>query len=1553
VADTTILSWISAEVDQALERVRAQIANFASTPQDTSVLGNCPEHLHQVSGALSMVGLSGATRFCEVLEKSFSGLSADAASKVNRIDAAVVQLKKYVDDLVHGEPNVALRLYPAYRDIVELSGRADASEVELFFPDLTPPAPSHPNPRPEEGGELKSFLQSQRTRWQRGILAWLRKDASGLDEMRETLDAVHSVAHRLPEKRAIWWVAVGLVDALLDASDPAQIAVARRLWTKIDIYLRELASGASPDNEDLLRELLLAIARCAPLTQRIRDVKFLYGLDALVPRAAGAGDGPAAASLQPVLDEVREKLRKLRKFWRQYIAGEPKTRDVIRERSRTLQPKAKPLQSAHLDRLLGAIAQAADRLPDPRPRESDEMLVEMAAAFLLADHILDTFGSPAADLDEQVGLLTGWLIEAANGKASSLPEGLRPELVQEIGAIRLRAQVAREILINLQHVEQALDRFARGHAGVKDMQPLAAQLRQIHGALSVLRWERAVGILERCEELVSALAPGSPDIDWLAEGLSSLGLYVTPCLDGREPRESPLNLFIERFEKRPRQATASASKPQGPESEELLEIFLEEAREVLANIEASLPVSRAEPANLEALSTLRRAFHTLKGSGRMVGLTMLGDAAWEVEQVFNRWLEEKQAASPELLDMASAAAKHLAMWIEQLGAGEKPPIDPGVIAGLTQRLKPEVGQIYLKEARSHIATLQAQCTSWCANRGTSASEEFMRAAHTLASCSRTAGYEPVANLAAALEQWMPVAGNTVDEADASVVSSAVTRLGEMVAAVADKSPPAAADELVAELEALRSRVQPAAKPKDKRVLKDDLDTDLVPIFLEEAQDLVPQLAADLRDWKTNPQDRKIADAVKRGLHTLKGSARMAGAIRLGELAHIMESRIEFALEAGDVSVAVFDDLQGQMDRLSTDIDRMRRPVADASAPASAAEEAVVAPTPGPTTSSGPQPVAMLRVNADRLDYLINESGEVAIARARIEAELRQVKQSLTELDESISRLRMQLKEVEIQADSQMQNRRSVLDEREQEFDPLEFDRYTRLQELTRMMAEGLNDAASIQQGLIKNLGETDAALLQQARIGRELQQDLMRMRALPFGNLSERLHRIVRQSARDLGKKAELAIDGAQVELDRSVLERIAAPLEHLIRNALAHGIEDPAARIGAGKSEAGRIAVALRQDANQIVIVVSDDGRGIDYRRLRQKALEQGLIAGDRALSDDEESQLLFLSGLSTAESVTELAGRGVGMDVVRTEISAIGGRIEVATSPGAGATFTIYLPLTLAVTQTVLVRAGAMSAAILASAVEQVLRVKADQLVAYYEKGSVSFQGHDYPLHYLRELLGYRGATDIQASNAVVLVRGGNQRAAIHVDQLAGNREMVLKNIGPQLARLPGVSGATVMPDGSIVLILNPVQLAMRRQQILTRTTGMEVTSNITAEAPIVMVVDDSITVRKITTRLLEREGYRVVAARDGVDALEQLKNERPAVMLIDIEMPRMDGFDLTRNVRGDPKTMDIPIIVISSRSAPKHRSRAAALGVNVYLGKPYEESDLLQQIAAFVRP
>lgn len=1552
MADTTILSWITAEVDQALERVRRQLAAYRSTPGDASPLATCPEHLHQVSGALNMVGLSGATRFCEALETSLTGLDDAGAEGAAVLDRAVLELKQFVDDVARGQPNVPTRLYPAYRELAQLQGREDSSEIELFFPDLTPPAPSHPRPLALDDGDLPAFLQSQRTRWQRSILAWIRRQPHALDDMRETLDAIHSVAHRLPERRALWWVAGGLVDALLDVSDPRRLAYARSLWNKIDMHIRELAQGkgAAPDNEPLLRELLYTIACCPPLTQRLRDIKRLYALDALVPKLAE----PDMDTLQPALEEVRSRLQAAQQTWRQYLEGEANGAAAFRARLEALRERAAELCNAPLTRLLGALAAAGASLPVSRPPEDEAMLAEMASAFLLAESILETFTQPVADVEEQVEIMSRWLGEAASASGSAAPPaGLRSELTQYVNALQLRAQVAKEILANLQQIEQVIDSFARGQGSADALEAARPELRQIHGALTVLGWERAIAVLEHCEALIAVLTPGSEDLDWIAEGLSCVGLFIAPCLHGREPRLAAVDLFLERLAKRAERPKPAPEAARPAPSEELLQVFLEEAVEVLSSVEAELAVCRADPGKLDTLAAIRRGFHTLKGSGRMVGLAELGDAAWEVERAMNQWLEQKQPASAELLELVATAYGCFTAWVAQLRRGESPIVDAAPLVRLSARLRGQdaaaarVLEIYFKEAATHAATLRAQCAAWRNKPGGEVAPEFTRAAHTLASSSRTAGFADIAGVAAALEQWMPLASRTTEAADIAVIAKCIGALAAMVAAAGRGEARPGAEEAGAALQALKDRLQVPPRPKDKRAVRDDIDPDLLPVFLEEARELLPQMGADLRDWKASPQDRNAADAVKRALHTLKGSARMAGAIRLGELTHLMESRIEYALEPGELTSELFEELEAKMDRLSADLEKLgRAPEAPVAPPLPAhAPARPVAPPPMPAGSA-----ATLRVNAERLDRLITEAGEAAIARSRIEAELRQVKPALGDLSESIARLRTQLREVEIQADSQMQSRRAVLTEREGEFDPLEFDRYTRLQELTRMMAEGLSDAASIQQALLTSLGETDAALLQQARISRELQQDLMRLRAVPFASLSERLHRVVRQTARDLGKKAELSIEGGQVELDRGVLERIAAPLEHMLRNALVHGIEEPGARTKQGKSETGRIAVALRQEANEIVLALSDDGQGIDGARLRTRAVAKGLLAEDQALSEEERAQLVFLSGLSSAESVTELAGRGIGMDVVRNEVSVIGGRVELATAPGRGTSFTIYLPLTLAVTQTLMVRAASTSLAIPSAMVEQVLRTKSDELVAFYEQGKVVFQGRDYALHYLRQLFGNRSATQIRENNAVLLLRSGAQRLAVHVDELVGSREMVVKNIGPQLARVCGVAGATVMPDGSIVLIINPAQLASRAAIPAVRTAVPEAGVEQVRSAPLVMVVDDSITVRKITGRLLEREGYRVLTAKDGIDALEQLKGELPAVMLVDIEMPRMDGFDLARNVRGDPRTMDIPIIVISSRTAPKHRSRATQLGVNAFLGKPYDEAELVRQVAAF---
>jgi chemosensory pili system protein ChpA (sensor histidine kinase/response regulator) len=270
--------------------------------------------------------------------------------------------------------------------------------------------------------------------------------------------------------------------------------------------------------------------------------------------------------------------------------------------------------------------------------------------------------------------------------------------------------------------------------------------------------------------------------------------------------------------------------------------------------------------------------------------------------------------------------------------------------------------------------------------------------------------------------------------------------------------------------------------------------------------------------------------------------------------------------------------------------------------------------------------------------------------------------------------------------------------------------------------------------------------------------------------------------------------------------------------------------------------------------------------------------------------------------------------------------------------------------VTQAVLVRSGENVIALPTGMVEQVLRIKADALARHFEAKSIDFQDHPYPLHSMRQLLGRSAPSELEPYNSVLLLRSGLQRVAVHVDELLGNQEIVVKNIGAQLARVPGVSGATVLADGRIALIMNPVQLASRQGAVPGMPSVVHTTSARAAAAPLVMVVDDSLTVRKVTSRLLEREGYRVVTAKDGVDALEQMAEALPRVMLVDIEMPRMDGFDLARHVRGDPRTRELPVIFISSRTAEKHRNQAAQLGVNAFLGKPYAEAELLELVAKY---
>ncbi len=745
--------------------------------------------------------------------------------------------------------------------------------------------------------------------------------------------------------------------------------------------------------------------------------------------------------------------------------------------------------------------------------------------------------------------------------------------------------------------------------------------------------------------------------------------------------------------------------------------------------------------------------------------------------------------------------------------------------------------------------------------------------------------------------------------------------------------------------------------------RDELDPDLLPVFLEEGSELLPALEAALRQWMQQPNETVGIAALLRYLHTLKGSARMTGAMQLGQQLHQLESRIEQIGRLGAAAPALLEDLLEQLDDSRRLFERLR-PQPQPTVLAPVTTEPVFPAPPATSAPMANQPVAaslLVRVRADLLEGLANQAGEIAIARSRVEDRIDAVHAALHDMNENVMRLQHQLREMEIQAESRIAAQQQWQGS-EREFDPLEFDRFTRLQELTRMMAESVNDVSSVQQSLTKTTQQAQLDLAAQARLNRSLQEDLLRMRMVPFGSITERLYRVCRQTGKEMDKRVSLDIQGTDVDVDRQVLERMAGPLEHLLRNAVVHGIESESGRRAVGKDGVGQLQVQVRREGRQVVIVCKDDGQGLDMRQIRVKAESLGLVAADAEVTDDILQQWIFEPGFSTASQVTELAGRGIGMDVVRAEAEHLGGRVSLHSTAGQGTQFEIRLPLTLAVSQVVLVKAGKRTYALPAAAIEHVQQLKSAALAAAHQRGLVDWREQTPALAYLPVLLGEESAVPLpQLPTPVVIVRAAQGLLALHVDQVLGNREVVLKSAGPHLARVTGVAGATVLGSGEVVLILEPAAMqSSERPQTPTPTLPLIPAASLLAPStapalssqPLVMVVDDSLTVRRVTQRLLLRAGYQVLLAKDGLDALEQLQSVTPDVMLLDIEMPRMDGFELTRHLRGNDSTRTLPIIMITSRTAAKHRRYAETLGVNAYLGKPYQDMALLEQVASCLK-
>ena len=591
--------------------------------------------------------------------------------------------------------------------------------------------------------------------------------------------------------------------------------------------------------------------------------------------------------------------------------------------------------------------------------------------------------------------------------------------------------------------------------------------------------------------------------------------------------------------------------------------------------------------------------------------------------------------------------------------------------------------------------------------------------------------------------------------------------------------------------------------------------------------------------------------------------------------------------------------------------------------------------------------AALRIRTETLDSLTNYIGDASMNRSQMREDVVSIKGVVDDLYENVLRFSKQLRDLEIEADSKITSgtsSASAIDHGE-EFDPLEMDRYTKLQQLSRGLAENLDELGTIQNSLSSFVHKAETSLQKQDRLNRELQDEIMQVRLVTFGGIGPQLRQVVRRTARELGKDVELELVGTEVRLDKTVLDGVVPALEHMLRNSVDHGIELPAVRTKSKKPKAGKIVVECRQVAREIIITVRDDGVGLDLDKIRTRAIEDNLLAADQPLNPENMLMYISRSGFSTASKLTQISGRGVGMDVVQTTLRRMSGSIAFDMDDvRPGSSFTLRLPISLAVTSAVFVESGDEQFAISARTVERVVNIDAEELIGYLkaENPSLSVDDVDYSLIDLAEYLGYETKLPtLEGKVAVILVDSGVQNLAVIVEELLDTQEIVVKNLGGHLGRIPIYAGATIRADGKVVLLIDLVGISYYESFI----SIPELNVNITQTIPNVMVVDDSLTVRKSAERDITALGINAVLAKDGLDAQIQLKQEVPDMILLDIEMPQMDGFELLEWLKSEKALKDVPVVMISSRATEKHINKATKLGCTAFLGKPYLLESLIE--------
>ncbi|MHC8329481.1 Hpt domain-containing protein [Pseudomonas sp. LB1P83] len=1050
---------------------------------------------------------------------------------------------------------------------------------------------------------------------------------------------------------------------------------------------------------------------------------------------------------------------------------------------------------------------------------------------------------------------------------------------------------------------------------------------------------------------------------------------------------------------------------------QLINNFLAQGMDILLDAESLLQRWQQHPGERQELTALLDELTTLGEGAHLADLHPVDELCEALLDLYGAVEESSLAVSDRFFHEAQSAHEALINMLDELAAGQEVSPQPERIRALrglldesldpssmglirsdgsrtlsirelgsataeleqtaTQvELDDEIVSIFLEEAVDILESAGQALQRWLNDPENAAPlSSLQRDLHTLKGGARMAEVEPVGDLAHELEslyEGLVDRRYSHSETLAQLLQRSHDRLAVLLEQLQNQHALGAPNELIEAIREFRQGNANTAEVVEPAPANDSPghDPELLEIFLEEGFDIIENSGAALVRWQAEPSNRQEVETLLRDLHTLKGGARMVEIAPIGDLAHELEFLYE-GLSAGVLqpTPALFGLLQSSHDRLAQMLDATRAgqplPPADRlidaiknfSHPAALDAPVVLPAAPKPDTPA-PQAEAgadMVKVSAELLDDLVNLAGETSIFRGRIEQQVNDARVALSEMETTIERMRDQLRRLDTETQGRILSRQQVEAERlgYEEFDPLEMDRHSQLQQLSRALFESASDLLDLKETLDRRNQDAENLLQQQGRINTELQEGLMRTRMVPFERMLPRLKRIVRQVSSELGKDVEFVVGNAEGEMDRNVLERMAAPLEHMLRNAVDHGLESAEVRIAAGKPAQGRITLDLSREGGDIIFDIRDDGAGVPLDAVRRKAIKRGLLAPDADISDRDVLQFILQPGFSTAEKITQISGRGVGMDVVHEEVRQLGGTMVIDSTPGQGVHFRIRLPFTVSVNRALMVQCLEDQYAIPLNTIDGIVRVLPNELEGHYrlDPPTYEYAGQRYELCYLGELLKTSTRPKLLGQSLplpVLLVQCNERHIAVQVDSMAGTREIVVKSLGPQFASVQGLSGATILGDGRVVLILDllaPIRAMQAQVPQRTQTQDAEVEPH---KPLLVLVVDDSVTVRKVTSRLLERHGMNVLTAKDGVDAMLLLEEHMPDLMLLDIEMPRMDGFEVATQVRSDERLQHLPIIMITSRTGQKHRDRAMAIGVNDYLGKPYQESVLLDSIA-----